>query len=69
MKGKVTPIKHDFAKAINSKISSFRLWNFWFGHLNFESLLNIKSQDLVKGFSTFKQENEKCEDCIFGKQK
>jgi hypothetical protein len=39
MKGKVIPKKHDFAGAINSEISSFRLWHFQFGLLNFESLL------------------------------
>jgi hypothetical protein len=53
MKGKVIPRKHDFVGAINFKISSFRLWHFQFGHLNFESLLNLKSQDLVKGFANF----------------
>jgi hypothetical protein len=50
-------------------MSSFRLLNFRFGHLNFDSLLKLKSQDLVKGFPTFKKENSKCEACIFGNQK
>jgi hypothetical protein len=39
MKWKVILKKHDFAGAINSEISSFRLWHFQFGLLNFESLL------------------------------
>jgi hypothetical protein len=69
MKGKFIPRKHDFATAMNSKMSSFRLWNFRFGHLNFDSLLKLKSQDLVNGFPTFNKENSKCEACIFGKKK
>jgi hypothetical protein len=68
MKRKVIPRKHDVATTVNSEMSSFRLWNFRFGHLNFESLLKLKSQDLVKGFPTFKRENSKCESCIFGQQ-
>jgi hypothetical protein len=50
-------------------MSSFRLWNFRFGHLNFDSLLKLKSLDLVKGLQTFKKENSECEACIFGKKK
>jgi hypothetical protein len=69
MKTKVIPRNHDFAAVVNYEMSSFRLWNFRFGHLNFDSLLKLKSQYLVKGFPTFKRENYKCEACIFGKQK
>jgi hypothetical protein len=69
MKGKFIPRKHDFAAAMNSEMSSLRLWHFRFGHLNFDSLLKLKSQYLIKGFPTFKRENSKCEACIFGKQK
>jgi hypothetical protein len=69
MNGKVIQRKEEFATTMNSKMSSFRLWNFRFGHLNFDSLLKLKSQDLVKGFPTFKKENTKCEACIFGKKK
>jgi hypothetical protein len=68
IKGKVIPRKHNFAAAMNSKMSSFRLWNFQFGHLNFDSLLKLKSQDLVKGLPNFKRENYKCEACIFCKK-
>jgi hypothetical protein len=64
MKGKFIPRKHDFVVTMNSKISSFRLWNFRFDHLNFDSILKLKSQYLVKGFPTFKRENYKCETCI-----
>jgi hypothetical protein len=69
MNGKVIQIKEEVATTMNSEMSSFRLWNFRFGHLNFDSLLKLKSQDLEKGFPTFKKENSKCESCIFGKQK
>jgi hypothetical protein len=68
MKGTVIPKKHDFAATINFEMSSLRLWHFRFEHLNFVSLLQLKSQDLVKGFPTFKRENFKCEACIFGKK-
>jgi hypothetical protein len=68
MKRKVIPTKHDFVGAINSKISSFRLCHFRFGHLKFENLLNLKCQDFVEGFPTFKRENTKCEACVFGNE-
>jgi hypothetical protein len=69
MDGNVIKRKEEVATTTNSKMSSFRLWHFRFGHLNFESLLKLKSQDLVKGLPTFKKENSKCEACILGKQK
>jgi transposase InsO family protein len=69
MNGKVIKRKEEVATTSNSKMSSFRLWHFRFGHLNFESLLKLKSQDLVKGLPTFKKENSKCESCILGKKK
>jgi hypothetical protein len=68
MKGKVIPRKHDVAATTNFETSSFRLWNFQFGHLKFDSLLKHKSQDLVKGLPTFKRGNSKCESYIFGKK-
>ena len=69
MNGKVIQRKQEVAAIVNSEMSSFRLWHFLFGHLNFDSLLKLKSQDLVKGLPNFKKENSKCEACIFGKQK
>jgi hypothetical protein len=69
MNGKVIQIKEEVATTINSEMYSFRLWHFLFGHLNFNNLLKLKSQDLVKGFPTFKKANSKCEACIFGNQK
>ena len=69
MNGKVIQRKEEVAATVNSEMSSFRLWHFRFGHLNFESLLKLKSQDLVKVLPTFKKENSKCEACILGKQK
>jgi hypothetical protein len=69
MNGKVIQRKEEVATTVNFKMSSFRLWHFRFGHLNFESLLKLKSQDLVKGLPNFKKENSKCEACILGKQK
>jgi hypothetical protein len=69
MSGKVIQRKEEVATTMNFEMSSFRLWHFRFGHLNFESLLKHKSQDLVKGLPTFGKENSKCEDCILGKQK
>jgi len=68
MKGKVIPRKHDFVGASNFEISSFRLCHFRFGHLNFEILLNLKSQDFVDGFPAFKRENSKCEACVFSNE-
>jgi transposase InsO family protein len=69
MNGKVIQRKEEVATTLNSEMSSFRLWHFQFGHLNFDSLLKLKSKDLVKGLPTFKKENSKCEACILGKQK
>jgi hypothetical protein len=69
MNGKVIKRKEEVAATTNSKMSSFRLWHFRYGHLNFESLLKLKSQDLVKGLPTFNKENSKGEACILGKQK
>jgi hypothetical protein len=67
--GKVIQRKQEVVATVNSKMSSFRLWHFRFGHLNFDSLLKLKSQYLVNGFPTFKKENSKCEACILGKKK
>jgi hypothetical protein len=69
MNGKVNQRKKEVASTMNSEMSSFRLWHFRFGQLNFDSLLKLKSQDLVKGLATFKKENFKCEACILGKKK
>jgi hypothetical protein len=69
MNGKVIQRKEEVASTVNYEMSSFRLWHFLFGHLNFDSLLKLKSQYLVKGLTTFKKENYNCEACIFGKQK
>jgi hypothetical protein len=69
MNGNVIKRKEEVVATTNSKMSSFILWHFQFCHLNFESLLKLKSQDLVKGLPTFKKENSKCEACILGKQK
>jgi hypothetical protein len=69
MNGKVIQRKEEVATTMNFEMSSFRLWHFRFGHLNFDSLLKLKSQYLVKGFPTFKKDNSKCESCIFCKQK
>jgi hypothetical protein len=69
MNGKVIQRKQEVSTIVNSEMSSFSVWHFQFGHLKFDSLLKLKSQDLVKGFPTFKKENFKCEACIFGKQK
>jgi hypothetical protein len=69
MNGKVIQRKQEVATIVNSEMSSFRLWHFRFGHLNFDSLFKLNSQDLVKGLPTFKKENSKCESCILGKQK
>jgi hypothetical protein len=69
MNGKFIQRKEEVATIVNSKMSSFRLWHFQFVHLNFDSLLKLKSQDLVKDFTTFKKEKSMCEACIFGKQK
>jgi hypothetical protein len=69
MNGKVIQRKKEVPTTVNSEMSSFRLWNFQFGHLNYDSLLKLKSQDLVKGLPTFLKENSKCEACIFGKKK
>jgi hypothetical protein len=66
MNGKSIQRKQDVAAIVNSEMSSFRLWHFRFGHLNFDNLLKIKSRDLVKGLPNFKKENSKCEACIFG---
>jgi hypothetical protein len=43
MNGKSIQRKQDVAAIVNSEMSSFRLWNFRFGHLNFDNLLKIKS--------------------------
>jgi hypothetical protein len=68
MNGNVIKRKEEVAATTNSKMSSFRLWHFLFDHLNFQSLLKLKSQDLVKGLPTFKKDNSKCEACILGKK-
>ena len=47
--------KQDIGTIVNSEMSSFRLWHFRFGHLNFDNLLKIKSRDLVKGLPNFKK--------------
>ena len=68
MKGTVIPRNSDFAGATSTNISVIRLWHVRYGHLNFESLSQLKKQGMVKGIPTFKRENEKCEACIYGKQ-
>jgi hypothetical protein len=69
MNGKFIQRKQEVATIVNSEMSSFRLWHFRFDHLNFDSLLKLKSQDMVKGLPTFKKENSKSGACILGKQK
>lgn len=68
MKGTLIPRHSDFAGAVTTGISLVRLWHVRYGHLNFESLSQLKKQGMVKGLPTFKRENAKCEACIYGKQ-
>jgi hypothetical protein len=49
--------------------NSLRLWHYRFGHLNFESLSKLKTDEMVKGLPTFEKKIVKSEACIIGKQK
>jgi hypothetical protein len=68
MKGTVIPRHSDFVGAISTCISPIRLWHVRYGHLNFESISQLKKQGMVKGLPTFKKENTKRESFIYGKQ-
>jgi hypothetical protein len=68
MKGTVIPRHSDFPGAVSTCISPIRLWHVRYGHLNFEILSQFQKQGMVKGLTTFKKENTKCESCIYGKQ-
>jgi hypothetical protein len=61
MEGTVIPRHLDFAGTISRCISPIILWHVRYGHLNFESLHQLKKQGMVKGLPTFKKENSKCE--------
>ncbi|WVY90422.1 hypothetical protein V8G54_035936 [Vigna mungo] len=44
------------------------LWHYRYGHLNFKSLNQLKTKDLVKGVPTITAPNKICEGCAVGKQ-
>jgi hypothetical protein len=69
IQGTIIPRNQDLATSVDLSSSSLRLWHYRFGHLNFEILSKLKSEEMVKGFPTFKKEIAKCEACIIGKQK
>ena len=55
MKGTIISRNNDFVGIVKYEISSFRLWHSQFGHWNFDSLITLKYQELVKGFPTLKK--------------
>jgi hypothetical protein len=50
-------------KEMNNKI-----WHLRMGHLNFQSLVLLRKKNMVNGLPYIKNDNEVCEECIFGKQ-
>lgn len=45
-----------------------KLWHYRMGHLNFQSLVLLRKQNMVNGLPYIKLNNDVCEECIFGKQ-
>jgi hypothetical protein len=44
------------------------LWHLRMRHLNFQSLVLLRKQNIVNGLPYIKNDDEVCEGCIFGKQ-
>lgn len=44
------------------------LWHYSFGHLNFKSLGQLNSKEMVKGVPLISNPNKTCEGCVIGKQ-
>ena len=68
LQGTIIPHKHDIATSVDLSPRYLRLWHYTFGHLNFEILSKLKTNEMVKGLSTFKKEFGKCEAFIIGKK-
>ena len=47
---------------------NIKIWNLRMGHLNFQSLVLSSKHNLMNGLPYIKNDDELCEDFIFGKQ-
>lgn len=51
------------------KVDETKLWHHKLGHINFESMRNIISEDVIKGLLKLKiEEGKLCGECQIGKQ-
>ncbi|GAU28769.1 hypothetical protein TSUD_357540, partial [Trifolium subterraneum] len=44
------------------------LWHLMYGHLNFQSLSNLKSNEMVNGLPVIRVPKDMCRNCLVGKQ-